>query len=113
MKKKLYLVILLIVFNLIHLKAQEASIFPRGEKAPNVHHTGDVWLHHVSEADETFEYNIALATFAPGAILDWHVHPGGQQLLITKGIGYYQERHKPAKTVKMDDVIKCIPGVEH
>ena len=33
--------------------AQEA-IFPMGEKAKNVHHTGDIWLTHVVDADEIF-----------------------------------------------------------
>lgn len=93
--------------------AQESSIFPKGEKAANVHHTGDVWLHHVSDADKTFDYNVVLATFAPGAKLDWHIHPGGQQLLMTKGIGYYQERGKPVQIVNVGDVVKCLPGVEH
>jgi 4-carboxymuconolactone decarboxylase len=97
----------------IQAGAQELSIFPKGEKAANVHHTGDVWLHHVSDADKTFDYNVVLATFAPGAKLDWHVHPGGQQLLMTKGIGYYQERGKPVQIVNVGDVVKCLPGVEH
>ena len=93
--------------------AQEASTFPKGEKAPNVHHTGDVWLNHLSEADDAFDYNIALATFAAGAKLDWHIHPAGQQLLITQGVGYYQERGMEAQIVRQGEVIKCLPGVEH
>ena len=92
--------------------AQQGS-FEIGEKAANVHHTGDVWLNHLSDADETFDYNIALATFAAGAKLDWHTHPAGQQLLITLGAGYYQERGKEARIVRIGDVIKCAPGVEH
>jgi 4-carboxymuconolactone decarboxylase len=93
--------------------AQDVPIFPKGEKAANVHHVGDVWLSHVSNADSTFHYNIAEATFAPGARLDWHIHPGGQQLLVTDGIGYYQERNKPLVTVRKGDALKCPPGVEH
>ncbi|MBK7939463.1 MAG: cupin domain-containing protein [Lewinellaceae bacterium] len=93
--------------------AQEASVFPKGEKSTNVHNVGDVWLHHLSNADSIFIYNIAVATFAPAARLDWHIHPGGQQLLITAGVGYYQERDKPLKTVHKGDVVKCQPGVEH
>lgn len=94
MKKIIFLTILWTVALLNTAMAQE-SIFPKGEKAPNVHHTGDVWLTHVSNADETFDYNVAHAVFAPGAKLDWHLHPKGQQLLITEGKGYYQERGKP------------------
>ena len=112
-KQLLYLASLLSVSLSSQLVAQESSIFPIGEKAPNVHHTGEVWLNHVSDADNTFDYNIALATFAPGAKLDWHMHPAGQQLLITQGVGYYQERGKEVQIVRKGEVIKCLPGVEH
>ena len=93
--------------------AQDASTFPLGGKAPNVHHTGDVWLYHASSADETFNYNVAVATFAPGAKLNWHLHPAGQQLIITEGVGYYQERNEEVQIVRKGEVIKCEPNVEH
>lgn len=92
--------------------SQDTS-FPRGDKAPNVHHTGDVWLSHVSSADKTFDYNVAHAVFAPGAKLDWHIHPQGQQLIITAGVGYYQEREKAVQLVRKGDHISCPPGVAH
>jgi mannose-6-phosphate isomerase-like protein (cupin superfamily) len=44
--------------------------------------------------NSTFDPSIAVATYDPGAKLDWHIHPGGQVLLITEGTGYYQERGK-------------------
>ena len=93
--------------------AQESAIFPKGEKAANVHHVGTVYLNELSESDSVFAYSTALATFDPGARLDWHTHPGGQILLFTDGTGYYQERGKPKQTVKKGDIIKCQPGVEH
>lgn len=113
MKKVLHLTIVFFAALSTQAVAQDVPIFPKGEKAPNVHHTGDVWLNHLSDADETFNYNVVLATFEPGAKLDWHIHPGGQQLLITKGTGYYQERGKSVEIVNKGDVVKCLPGVEH
>ena len=113
MKQAFYSTILFFSALSFQAVAQDGSIFPKGEKAANVHHVGDVWLSHVSNADSTFQYNIAEATFAPGARLDWHVHPGGQHLLITDGAGYYQERNKPLETVHKGEVVKCQPGVEH
>lgn len=95
------------------VSAQQASIFPKGAKAPNVHHTGDVWLNHLSEADSTFDFNVVVATFAAGAKLDWHMHPAGQHLLITQGTGYYQERGQEVQIVQTGDVITCPPGVVH
>lgn len=93
--------------------AQDGSIFPLGEKAPNVHHTGDVWLSHLSAGDSIFDYNIAIAKFGKGAKLDWHKHPKGQHLLIIEGEGLYQERDNPIQVVKKGEVVKCQPDVEH
>ncbi|WP_243744180.1 cupin domain-containing protein [Zeaxanthinibacter enoshimensis] len=111
MKRISYFLILLIAIGQ-SLLAQE-SIFPRGIKAPNVHHTGDIWLSHLIDADDTFDWNVAQAVSAPGAKLDWHLHPKGQQLLITHGVGYYQEKGKEVQVVRAGDVVKCLPGVEH
>lgn len=113
MKQAFYITILCLTVLPFQAVAQQGFIFPKGEKGANVHHVGDVWLSHMSNADSIFQYNIAEATFAPGARLDWHIHPGGQQLLITDGAGYYQERNKPLQTVHKGEVVKCQPGIEH
>ncbi|CAN5331322.1 hypothetical protein BH09BAC4_BH09BAC4_10910 [soil metagenome] len=97
-----------------HATAQHSPIFPKGEKSPDgVHHVGNVWLNELSESDSVFTFSTAMATFDPGARLDWHTHPGGQILMITEGIGYYQEKGKPKQTVRKGEVIKCQPGVAH
>lgn len=101
------------IFFFATVAGQDASIFPTGEKAANIHHVGDVWLTELAPADSTFTYSTAQAVFDVGARLDWHIHPGGQILLITDGIGYYQERGKQKQTVRKGDVVKCQPGVEH
>ncbi len=111
--KSLIQTVFLIVAISNQVIAQNTPIFPHGEKAPNVHHTGDVWLSHLSAADSIFDYNIAVAKFAAAAKLDWHIHPKGQQLLIIEGEGLYQERGKPIQVVRKGDVVKCQPGVEH
>ncbi|HET9306276.1 MAG TPA: cupin domain-containing protein [Candidatus Sulfotelmatobacter sp.] len=89
------------------------AIFPKGELSTTKNHTGNIWLKELNVGDSTFDPSIALATYDPGAKLDWHIHPGGQVLLITEGAGYYQERGKPTQIVHKGDVIKCLPGVEH
>ena len=113
MKKVLYFAVLLLVALSTCAVAQETAIFPKGEIATVDNHTGTVWLNELSKADDTFDFNVALATFAPSAKLDWHIHPGGQILLTTEGTGYYQEKGKPIQIVHKGDVIKCPPGVEH
>jgi acetyl esterase/lipase/quercetin dioxygenase-like cupin family protein len=89
------------------------AIFPKGELSTTKNHTGNIWLKELNVGDSTFDPSIAVATYDPGAKLDWHIHPGGQVLLITEGTGYYQERGKPIQIVHKGDVIKCLPGVEH
>ena len=89
------------------------TIFPKGELSTVKNHTGNIWLKELNVGDSTFDPSIAVATYDAGAKLDWHIHPGGQVLLITEGTGYYQERGKPAQIVHKGDVIKCLPGVEH
>lgn len=82
MRRILYATVLLLAAMSTRVVAQITPIFPLGEKAPNVHHTGDVWLNELSHADSVFDHNVSVATFAPGAKLDWHAHPGGQILLM-------------------------------
>jgi len=95
-------------------QAQTAdSVFPKGELSNAKNHTGNIWLSELNVGDSTFDPGIAMATYGAGARLDWHIHPGGQVLLITEGTGYYQEKGKPVQIVHKGDVIKCPPGVEH
>ncbi len=97
----------------ISVMGQNAPLFPRGEQAKTDHQVGTIWLSELSPADSTFSFSTTMATFAPDARLHWHSHPGGQILLYTDGVGYYQERGKPRQTVRKGDVIRCQPGVEH
>jgi 4-carboxymuconolactone decarboxylase len=95
------------------IMAQNNVIFPKGEKSPNVHHTGEVWLKELNGADSIFNNSISVATMEAGSRLNWHKHPGGQILMIIDGMGYYQERGKPKETINKGEVIKCLPDVEH
>jgi 4-carboxymuconolactone decarboxylase len=113
MKKAMYLTILLFVVITTQVKAQDQSIFPLGEKAENVNHTGDVWLRELNQADNDINTQISVAVFGPNSKLNWHTHSGGQILLITDGIGYYQEKGKSVQILHKGDVVKCLPDVEH
>ena len=112
MKKTLFLVIA-VTFS-VSIVAQDASLFPKGEIGKNTdNYTGTIWLNELSKPDNTFKFGVAQAVYAPDSKLDWHIHPGGQILLITDGTGYYQEKGKPVQILHKGDVIKCAPGVEH
>jgi quercetin dioxygenase-like cupin family protein len=102
-----------ILFSFPCLAQTADSGFPKGELSTAKNHTGNIWLIELVAGDSTFDPGIAMATYDAGAKLDWHIHPGGQVLLITEGTGYYQERGKPGRVVHKGDVVKCAPGVEH
>ena len=113
MKKISLIMILLSAALSINAVAQTSPVFPKGEKSPNVNHVGNVWLSELNAPDSVFSYGTAVAIFDPGARLNWHSHPGGQILIFTDGVGYYQEKGKAKRTVRKGEVIKCLPGVEH
>lgn len=99
MKRSIFITLLLAPIGLVAL-GQDGPIFPKGEKAANVHHVGNVWLTELSAPDSSFAYSTAQAVFDPGARLNWHQHPGGQILMITAGVGFYQEKGKAKQTVR-------------
>ncbi|SOD12056.1 cupin domain-containing protein [Pedobacter xixiisoli] len=72
-----------------------SAIFPLGSKVKNGNFTGEVWLQMLVPNDTVYNSNIGSVTFAPGARINWHYHPGGQLLLVTDGKGLYQEEGKP------------------
>lgn len=114
MKRALSLIILLSAILCINANAQDSTLFPKGETGKNTtNYTGTIWLNELSKPDSIFKFGIAQAVYVPGSKLDWHIHPGGQILLVTQGAGYYQEKRKPVRIVHKGDVIKCAPGVEH
>jgi len=115
MRTKLYVVAIAVsLLFVFQTRAQTVErAFPKGELSTAKNHTGDIWLSELNVGDSTFDPSIAQAVYGPGAKLDWHIHPGGQVLLITEGTGYYQERGKPIRVVHKGDVIKCAAGVEH
>lgn len=87
--------------------------FPRGERAPAANFTGTVYLYPLVQDDPTFNCVSGSVTFTPGARSNWHTHPAGQILLITEGLGYYQEKGQPVRLLRKGEVVKAQPGVEH
>ena len=52
-------------------------------------------------------------TFEPGARSNWHIHPVGQALIVTSGVGLTQEWGKPIREIRAGDVVVCPAGVKH
>lgn len=90
-----------------------ADIFPRGEKITNDNFTGTAYLKMLMGADSLNPTSVGNVTFEPGARTKWHIHPGGQILLVIDGVGYYQEKGQDKKVLRKGDVIKCPANVPH
>ena len=93
--------------------SQLQAIFPKGEPGPAEHFTGRAWNIGLVNDDTVYNTVIGNVYFEPGARSNWHMHPSGQILIITDGVGYYQEKGQPRRTMKKGDVIKCPPNVMH
>jgi quercetin dioxygenase-like cupin family protein len=88
-------------------------IFPRGDKNSSDNFNGEVWVKSLVDADSLNETAVGNVTFAPGARSKWHLHPAGQILLATGGVGYYQEKGKARMILRKGDVVKCPPNIPH
>lgn len=115
--KNLFFMAMLSVLSVSGIHAQSAEAFrqpyPLGNKiSPNPNFTGEVWLAPLSERREL---NVPMfnVTFEPGCRNSWHSHNGGQILIATAGIGYYQEQGQPARRLFPGDIVEIAPDVEH
>jgi len=52
----------------------------------------------------------ASVTFEPGARTAWHVHPLGQTLIVTAGLGFVQSWGGPPEPIRPGDVVWCAPA---
>ena len=93
--------------------SKEDMTFPFGNKLPSPTFTGEAYLQPMIQRDTVFNFpatnNI---TFAPGAHSTWHRH-GGMVVLVTGGVGLYQEEGKPAQILRKGDVLQIPAGVRH
>jgi quercetin dioxygenase-like cupin family protein len=82
-------------------------------KGPAEYFTGNVRVDTLFPANESTPVSGAYVTFEPGARSAWHLHPTGQHLIVTAGVGRTQEWGGPVVEIKAGDVIWCPPGVKH
>jgi quercetin dioxygenase-like cupin family protein len=91
----------------------KTAIFPKGDRASADYFTGKAWVKMLVSNDTTFNSAIGNVVFEAGARNNWHTHPGGQILICTEGIGYYQEKGKPIQILEKGDVITIPPDLVH
>lgn len=87
--------------------------FPFGNRLPSPPFTGEAYLQPMIQLDEVFHFPATNhITFAPGAHSGWHRH-GGMIVMVTGGVGLYQEEGKPAQILRQGDVLEIPAGVRH
>ena len=117
---------------------KEQILFPIGERIDNPAFTGEAYLNPLIAPDSVFNFpQTNVVTFEPGAHSSWHRH-GGMVVLVTGGVGLYQEEDKaaikreqsdagissaereqarpmvkPAQVLRKGDVLQIPAGVRH
>ena len=80
---------------------------------PNDWFTGAVHIDTVAAPAGSSQIAAACVHFAPGARTAWHVHPHGQTIWVTEGIGLCQRRGGPIEVIRPGDRVFFEPGEEH
>lgn len=75
--------------------------------------TGNVRVDPLFPAKDAAPFSGAYVTFEPGARSFWHIHPTGQHLLVTAGVGRTGEWGGKVEEIRAGDVIWCPPKVKH
>ena len=91
----------------------EDQIFPKGKKGHAENFTGAAWNYDLVPNDSIFNTVAGNVYFEPGARSNWHLHPAGQILIITGGVGFHQIQGEPRQVIRKGDVVKCPPNVLH
>ena len=92
---------------------KEQISFPIGQRIDNPTFTGEAYLKPLISVDSVFNFpQTNVVTFGPAAHSSWHRH-GGMVVLVTDGVGLYQEEGKPAQILRRGDVLQIPVGVRH
>ena len=92
---------------------KEQISFPIGHRIDNPAFTGEAYLKPLISVDSVFNFpQTNVVTFGPAAHSSWHRH-GGMVVLVTDGVGLYQEEGKPAQILRRGDVLQIPAGVRH
>ncbi len=92
-----------------HYPAESQQSF----KGPDDWFTGDVEVKLLFPANETAHYSGAYVTFQPGARTAWHLHPAGQHMIVTDGVGLTGTRDGKVIEFTAGDTIWCPPDIDH
>jgi len=75
--------------------------------------TGEVWMDEIASMPGPGPVRALRVHFAPGARTAWHVHPLGQVLHVTEGVGRVQGETGPVRQVRPGDTVVVGAGERH
>jgi quercetin dioxygenase-like cupin family protein len=75
--------------------------------------TGTVYIDTIATASEPSRLQAASVHFTPGARTAWHIHPLGQTIYVTEGVGLCQRRGGPIEVIRPGDRVYFEPGEDH
>jgi len=91
--------------------------YPAGSQqsysGPEEYFTGEVQIDMLFPANDKAPYSGGKVTFQPGARTAWHLHPAGQHLIVTSGVGFTGTRDGKIIRFKAGDTIWCPPDIDH
>ncbi|MEW6673085.1 MAG: cupin domain-containing protein [Thermodesulfobacteriota bacterium] len=82
-------------------------------KGPEDFFTGDVQIDRLFPSNNTAHFSGAYVTFQPGARTAWHLHPAGQHMVVTSGVGLTGTRDAIILKFKAGDTVWCPPDIDH
>jgi quercetin dioxygenase-like cupin family protein len=75
--------------------------------------TGDVYIDSIARPGGASRLSASSVHFTPGARTAWHVHPNGQSIWVTEGLGLCQRRGGPVEVIRPGDRVFFEPGEDH
>lgn len=78
--------------------------------APVEHFTGKAHITPLFSANKSANFSGGYIAFKPSARTAWHIHPTGQRLIITDGIGWVQMWKGPIIEIRSGDIVGFLRG---
>lgn len=80
---------------------------------PSEYFTGRVRMDMRFSASAPARVGGVTVTFEPGARTNWHIHPLGQTLIVTAGLGWAQREGGPVEEIRPGDIVWFAPNERH
>lgn len=115
--KKLILALAILSFaSLAHAEQTQVAYRQgtlRSFKGQAEYFTGDVTVDMLFPPNDSAQFSGASVTFQPGARTNWHEHPAGQHMIVTRGVALTGTRDGKVIAFKAGETVWCPAGVDH